>query len=297
MRRRTEYLSALTLTLGLTIAIQPLAAQVHESFQLTFPAYNTGTGLSGAWQLGGFNAFSAAYTAAERSLWFPRLQTSGGRISGGAFPSINGATRNLTQQLGTDNTTAYVSVLLRPQGTLNAGVFNGFFGITLAGSPANELFVGKPGGGAVEEWVIEHRGGFGQVASGVPTIVGQTALLVVRADFLPGNDLFTLYTDPVPGDPEPASGVVKADLNLGAVTRVGIYSTGAFSVDEIRVGATYADVTPRSPFSGSPGAANCHGQTASAMAKEHGGIAAAASALGYASVTDLQAAVRAFCAG
>lgn len=295
MRLRSGYLSALTLTVGLTIAIQPLAAQVYESFQLTFPAYNTGTGLSGAWQLGGFNAFSARYTASADSLVFRGLATSGGRIAGAAFPSINGATRNLTQPLGADNTTAYLSVLLRPQGTLNAGVFNGFFGITLAGGPANELFVGKPGGGAVEEWVIEHRGGFGQVSSGVPTVVGQTAFLVVRADFLSGNDLFTLYANPSPGEPEPTSGVVKADLNLGAVTRLGIYSTGAFSVDEIRIGASYADVTPRSPFAGTPGAPNCHGQSMAALAKQHGGVPAAAAALGFPSVADVHAAVAAYC--
>ena len=187
MHVRVGYLSALTIALA--IAVQPVLAQVYDGFTLTFPAYNTGTGLAGSWQLGGFNAFSAGYTAGEASLAFRGLATSGGRISGAAFPAINGATRNLAQPLGADNTTAYLSVLVRPLGTLNAGIFNGFFGVTLAGGPANELFVGKPGGGAMEEYVIEHRGGFGQVSSGVPTVVGQTAFLVVRADFLPGNDL------------------------------------------------------------------------------------------------------------
>lgn len=297
MRFRLGYLSVVPLTLALTIVTQAAPTQIaYEGFDLTFPQYNTGYGFNGAWQQGGFNVFAAGYTANEASLSFGGLQTSGGRISAAAFSSINGAVRNLVQSLGVDNTTVYLSFLIRPQGTLNGGVFNGFFGVTLNGSFGQELFMGKPGAGAVEEYVIENRGGFGQVASGTSTVVGQTALLVVRADFLPGNDIFTLYTNPVPGDPEPTSGVLKTDLNLGVVSRLGIYSTGAFAVDEIRLGTTYADVTPRSPFAGLPGAANCRGKTASALVQQYGGLANAASALGYASVAALQNAIAGFCA-
>jgi hypothetical protein len=153
----------------------------------------------------------------------------------------------------------YVSFLIQPRGHLNDGVFNGFFGLTLNGSLGNELFVGKPGGGAIEEYVIETRGGGGQIASGVPTVVGQTALLVVKAELLPGFDIFSLYVDPVPGRPEPDTPVVKADLDLGTVSRIGIYSTGAFAIDEIRIGTAYADVVPKgdnSPDQDFPGCLN-----------------------------------------
>ena len=44
-----------------------------------------------------------------------------------------------------------------------------------------------------------------------------------------------------------------------------------------------------------PGRPNCHGQCISALARDHGGIAQAASDLGFSSVADLQTAVRAFC--
>ena len=297
MRLRLLWIAALVV--AATSILQPLSAQQsYEGFTLTFPAYNTGSGLSGAWQLGGFNAFAAGYTSAEGSLSFPRLVTSGGRVEAGAFNAINGARRNLAQPLGVNNTTRYLSVLLRPQGTLHGGVFNGFFGITLAGGPANELFVGKPGGLAMGEYVIEHRGGFGQVSSGVPTVVGTTALLVVRMEFLAGNDLFTLHVNPKPGDPEPASGAVKTDLDLGVVNVLGIYSTGAFAVDEIRIGNSFAEVTPAAAgFAGTPGGANCHGKSVSALAQQHGGMATAAATLGYASVQALQQAIAAFCAG
>ncbi len=50
-------------------------------------------------------------------------------------------------------------------------------------------------------------------------------------------------------------------------------------------------------FAGQPGKANCHGNSVSALAKEFGGIDAAASALGYPSVKALQAAISLFCGG
>ena len=35
---------------------------------------------------------------------------------------------------------------------------------------------------------------------------------------------------------------MEADLDLGLVSKIGLYSTGAFAVDEVRIGTTYADV-------------------------------------------------------
>ena len=58
------------------------------------------------------------------------------------------------------------------------------------------------------------------------------------------KDLFTLYVNPWPRDPEPSSGAVEADPDLGVVSRLGLYSTGAFAVDEVRIGTTCADVVP-----------------------------------------------------
>jgi hypothetical protein len=139
----------------------------------------------------------------------------------------------------------YLSFLLRPDGILSNGVFNGFFGVTLNGSLFNDLFIGKPGGGALDQYVLETRGGSGQVPSGTSTGVNHTALLVLKAQFLTGNDTFTLYANPKPGDSEPSSGAVKSDLDLGAVSRIGIYSSGAFTVDEIRIGTSYEDVLPK----------------------------------------------------
>jgi hypothetical protein len=64
----------------------------------------------------------------------------------------------------------------------------------------------------------------------------------VKVQLSSGNDVFTLYVDPPVKGPEPASGAVKNDLDVGSLSAVGIYSGGAFTMDEIRVGTTYADV-------------------------------------------------------
>jgi hypothetical protein len=288
--------TAFAVAAGVAILTQAAWAQsAYEGFNLTFPLFNTGSGFTGAWATGGFNAFASGYTAAEKSLVFSGLATTPGRVIAGAFPAINGATRSLAQPLGADNTTAYVSVLIRPQGTLDAGIFNGFFGVTLNGAGSQDLFVGKPGAGETHEYVLESRGGAGQVSSGVPTVAGQTVLLVVKAEFLAGNDMFTLYVNPTPGEAEPAAGTIKSDQNLGTVSKVGIYSTGAFEVDELRIGATYADVTPRMSFAGTPGAANCHGVSVSGLNQEFGSMAKAAPALGFGTVSALQGALTAYC--
>ena len=245
--KRLAFLPAIVLVslLGI-VGIGDASEIAYEGFTpLSFPIYaNGGTGFDGPWVQGGFNAFASGYTQNERTLCYKNLQSSGGSVSGEAFSAINGAIRSLKQSLGANNTTVYLSFLIQPQDTLNSGIFDGFFGLTLNGSLGNDLFIGKPGGGYVEEYVIETRGGFGQFSSGIPTVVGTTALLVVKAQFLSRNDIFTLYTNPKPGRPEPASGVVKSDLDLGVVSHIGIYSTGAFIVDEIRIGTTYADVVP-----------------------------------------------------
>ena len=49
------------------------------------------------------------------------------------------------------------------------------------------------------------------------------------------------------------------------------------------------------PFVGVPGNANCRGVSVSALAAQFGGIANAATALGFGSVSDLQNAIRGFC--
>jgi hypothetical protein len=257
LARYVSRLSMIAAVLVTTWADPAPATQLaYDGFGLSFPLYaNSGTGFVAPWTQGGFNVGASDYSFRPRSLCYPKLDSSRGGSVAAAPASffIEGALRTLRQPLGTDNTTAYVSFLIQPQA--NDGF--SFFGLTLNGSLGNDLFIGKPGGGAIDEYVVEHRGGFGQLTSGVPAVVGRTALLVVKAQFMAGNDVFTLYVNPEPGRPEPSSTVVKTDLNLGTVSRIGIYSVGAFLIDEIRIGTTFADVVPRGDNTPDPDFPGC----------------------------------------
>jgi hypothetical protein len=65
--------------------------------------------------------------------------------------------------------------------------------------------------------------------------------------------------------------------------------------DDSITGAAWVFVQPL--FAGVPGQANCHGKSVSALARQYGGLNAAAEALGYADVSALQGAIQTFCEG
>ena len=65
--------------------------------------------------------------------------------------------------------------------------------------------------------------------------------------------------------------------------------------DNNTVGAAWVYV--QSVFAGTPGKANCYSQSVSALARQFGGLNAAAAALGYRSVRALQNAIMEFCEG
>jgi hypothetical protein len=243
MQLRFGYLLVLFTAATLSVLSKPSAASLtaYDDFGPSFPIYaNSGTGFSDPWTKGGFNTLGSGFVLSNTSL----QKTSGGSVCGVASPEINGAVRDLQQSMGAPGTTVYLSFLMQPQGTLNEGLFGGFFGVTLNGSLGNNLFIGKSGGGAADQYVLETQGGGGQAPSGSPVSVGHTSLLVLKAEFVSGDDVFTLYVNPKKGQPEPSAGAVKTGLDLGDVSTIGIYASGAFCVDEIRIGTTYGDVVP-----------------------------------------------------
>ncbi len=199
-----------------------------------------------AWFPSGFNAPTYAnFKIAEGSLAFASLATAGNRVQTEATPRIAGLGRRFATPIRAEQTTTlYLSLLVRPEDD-GGGFLNGFFGVYLDGPGSADLFIGA--GGSPRTYRLETRGGRGLACSGVSPVAGETALLVVRADLQQGRDVFTLYVNPEPEAPEPISGAVKEDLDVGGFQTLVIYSTGAFSLDELRIGATYEQVTPTSP--------------------------------------------------
>ena len=228
----------------------------YEPFNYAAGTAVVGQGAGGSsgfltpWTPGGFNASqSNNFLVGAGSLQHNNLATTGGRLTSGPTNVISGITRDLAVPLGAQSTTRYVSFLVEPNAPLHQGAFNGFFGLTFESAGEPEFYAGKPGGGAIGNYVIENRGGDGQSVSNFLTTPGQTALLVVKAEFTAaGADRMTLYVNPTPGMPEPTSAsAFKGDANFGSAHGLTVYSTGSFSLDEIRVGTTYADVTPAVP--------------------------------------------------
>lgn len=224
----------------------PAALIAYEPFD--YPAEtsvmngNGGFGFNSPWLPGGFNAkLPNLYRTADGVLDYPGLAMQGSTHVKGepTQQGIGGLGRTFATPLGEDNTTLYLSFLHRPDGAEEYG------SVVLGTGQGNELAVGKSS--STGEYYVSHRGGTGRMLSGVPGEIGKTRLVVVKMEFLPGPDRFTLFMDPTPGSAEPADGTVKEDLDLQRAEKIFLYSRAAWSVDELRLGTTWEDVTPAAP--------------------------------------------------
>lgn len=235
---------ALALTLSAVRATAALIA--YEPFD--YPANaslvgaTNGFGFDEPWRPGGFNArlFNLAKMR-PGALAYPGLAVRGtNHLQIDAVPDsiadIHGVSRFLSTNLAVSGATLYLSFLHRPEGDAE------YSSIVLGTGDNEELSIGKSG--SVRRYHVSQRGGVRRVLSGVEPVVGQTAFLVVKLEFKDGPDRFTLYVNPTPGKPEPAGGVVKDDFDLEFAEAFTLYSRGAWSVDELRLGQTWEDVTP-----------------------------------------------------
>ena len=243
----------LTTAISLVGGTQAVRADMlaYESFSgqagHTLAGMNGGTGFADAWHAGSFGPdASAKYVVQADSLDGGTTPPMGGRVAALAQYSFgSGLTRDLSTPLGTPGTTAYISVLLRADGTLNEGISGGYFGLTLNASTttpslSQDLFIGKPSG---SNFAIEDRGGANSHASATAAAIGVSNFLVVRADFAAsGADKFTLYVNPTTIDMGPS--VVKQDSFLGSINSLSLFASGAFSLDEIRIGTTLGAIFP-----------------------------------------------------
>lgn len=214
-----------------------------------------GTGFSDAWFVDAY-----VYGVTNGSLADPtgRLPTSGNSLlHTGLQPR---ARRNLGQLLGTPGTTIYCSFLLRQDvlgdftqadhdwgGIILGGVnYPDMFGI-------EGLFIGRGARGSQSDKYVLGPAGNGAEAlnanSNVPVVIGETALLAVRVDFLDGPDRATLYVNPISGSPEPDSGAVLNVVDLGMFSQLAITqgNNTVWTIDEIRIATTWQEVVIPEP--------------------------------------------------
>ncbi|REJ69814.1 MAG: PEP-CTERM sorting domain-containing protein [Planctomycetota bacterium] len=170
------------------------------------------------------------------------LHAVGNHATSVAFGNNRNVERVFDTPLGVSGTTRYFSFLMRPEGVLGGGAYNGWFAFTLRGTW--DLSLGS-GGGPTTYSVGRAGAPSTRVHTSTHAVVGETRFIVLRADFADGADTYSVFIDPVPGAPEPAvPDAVASSFDLGTITRIGMAGPGAFSLDELRVGETFADVTP-----------------------------------------------------
>lgn len=183
-----------------------------------------------------------SYNVGAGSLAAPldALPLVGNSVTAVAFGSNRDIDRTLATPLGVEGTSAYISILMRPQGILGQGAYGGWFGLALRGSP--DVFVGMLYGGT--------KYGIGldlgpQTLSSRSAVIDRTEFLVFRVDFTEGVDPMRLYVNPQPGAAEPAvpsASLINNDLNQ--IRGFSLTGPGAAAFDAIRVGTTFLDVAP-----------------------------------------------------
>lgn len=225
--------------------VVPAGLLAHEPFDYgvsaTVNGKSGGTGYAGAWSTGipGTTA-GGSFSTGSTNLPFRNLAVTGTRMRQ-TSTGAQALKRVPALPLGEEGTVRYVSLLVRPDNSVTAA---GYFGLVALGGQDAHLFAGKPGGGSATRYVMENTGGAGQVATTKTVTVGEITLLVLKLEFLDGPDRISLFVNPPLGAEPAAPDAVKTDLDLGPISALGFTSAAYWSADELRLGTTFASVTP-----------------------------------------------------
>ena len=207
-----------------------------------------GSGWTSAWN---GSASTLVTSIAGPGLTFPGLATSPGAAVTEPqvfYPDAASYTRSIQPITGGH---FYMSFLLRPGAqytTLGAGIRWGAYpGWILCGAPDGSAYG-------------FHVGRYIYVYSNAPVVSGQTVLIVMDMEVIPGTPAQTVYrmyiNHPV-GQPQP--GFADAEYATGGAvampSAIEIANDGDYTTDEIRIGTTWASVLP------SPCYANCDAST------------------------------------
>ena len=217
----------------------------YESFDYAtgnLAGQNGGTGFTGAWATVGD---SGAATVQANSLAYSTLSTTGNKTYLLPTTQTSGASRTFSD---INSGSLYMSFLAN----LDEG--NRFFAIRLYDGSAQRALVGRL---STSNWMIQStNGGNVNGFTAIAPTLDTTFLIVLRIDFNASgdNERLRLYVNPTPGGTEPVTaGADITSLASFQINRLDIaagYTTGGASTtakgwfDEIRMGTTYADVTP-----------------------------------------------------
>ena len=157
--------------------------------------------------------------------------TVGGAFGSGGYLDANG-------RIGADGKSIYISFLQQPNGSTS------FYEFELhrddLGDPGRIGGIGNDQGSSTNVFL---RSGAAQTAVGPGSFA--VNFYVVRIDFKPGNDDIYIYQNPTsatePGVPT-LTKLATADMSFNGISLAAFVGSRTVAHDEIRIGATYADV-------------------------------------------------------
>ncbi len=259
------------LSLGAVTALAQDA--VYEGFDippgpLDFQSGATSTGWDGAWdsQLD----FENIYNVSETGLSYEGLETTGGSLEI-VIPEATGANgteamtfRRLANSYSLSSTgSLWFSALVRPsfQGDPLGG---GFFQVGFSDGTRNSVIMGTNWSDtAGDQWFGGGARAVVRPYSGIQVVDGETAFLVMELNFDEGEIHY--YLNPTPGSSNPGTpfGSDEFQSDLGTISHIVVWAqhwgeayevyddnAGAGAdwigtlIDEIRVGSTWASVSP-----------------------------------------------------
>jgi hypothetical protein len=202
--------------------------------------------------LAGGSGFGAAWTVEESNaplviesagLTYPGLLTGGRALhvdaadadeTSGRTPPHVRVVRKVASSYGRNGTQVWSSYLVRGQRVAIGEIVVNVGRTNIGKGWGSDITVYTAGGGGT-------------------MVADKTYLLVARHTFHSGNDLIHLWVNPTPGQ-QPADAdaqvITRAFDNPEADTftiRMQPYGCGSYILDEVRIGRSYAEVTPTQP--------------------------------------------------
>jgi hypothetical protein len=237
-----------------------------------------GSGWSAAWVAGGTPAGGATNLAQSLSYtdqFGNALHTSGGSVflSGNSTANTSATPyREIPITRGTnDGTTTWISFLGRRAGPITNSIapfYQRVAAVQLREAGTERVAIGRAtasseGVGLLpkDTWSLYFGGnGANTQPSDISLSNAPASLLVLRMDHQAGNDNLHLFINPdLNSEPAPGSAAVVTNANpnfnriqlfAGNTTAAGLFAQ--LVIDEIRIGETFADVTPHTPGDTNP---------------------------------------------
>ena len=200
--------------------------------------------------------WSGAYTDSGNStvyittgLSYGTLETSGGAsltADGGAVTTLN--FRNTGTTYGDDEAVTWISFLAQRNGAASASTFAGLSFYNNGGIAAGNAEFSISNAGVGGTWRLFDNGTSTTVSTSTTIASNTTYLLVARISWgagAGGTDAVSLFVNPTLGI-EPGVADASRDISMTNFDKVRIAGANAvnYTFDEIRVGDSFASVTP-----------------------------------------------------